>query len=363
MVLHGLLHLIGFSREWTLGAQGQLTGKALIDPAGNTSKTTGIFWLLACILFLTAAILYLMRRDWYWILAVAGLVVSQILIIIYWQDAKYGTIVNVVIFVVTIFSAAAMHFNNMARREVKALIAQAAGSTEHTITEEMIAPLPANVQRWLRQSNVVGNKTPTLLRVLQKGKLRSAPDGRWMPFQSVQHFSISPPAFVWVARINAAPLIEIAGRDKYFQGRGNMLIKPLYLLTAADGSGKEIDQGTLLRYLAEVAWFPQAAVSPYLQWEGIDENRARVTMEYQGVSASGTYFFNEEGLVKGFEARRYGEFGGTYRKETWSVSITGHKTFNGVPIGHTNEVTWKLKEGDFAWLRMEVTEIQGVHSH
>ena len=129
-------------------------------------------------------------------------------------------------------------------------------------------------------------------------------------------------------------------------------------MTAANSSGKEVDQGTLLRYLAEIAWFPQAAISQYLEWAPINDNTAQVTMTYGGASASGTYYFNDEGYVSGFEARRYGDFGGIYRKELWAISVTGYKNFNGSRIGHTNEVTWKLKEGHFTWLKLEVMDIQ-----
>jgi hypothetical protein len=35
--------------------------------------------------------------------------------------------------------------------------------------------------------------------------------------------------------------------------------------------------------------------------------------------------------------------------------VTGYKAFNGTRIGNKNEVTWKLKEGDVTWLKLEVT--------
>ena len=61
--------------------------------------------------------------------------------------------------------------------------------------------------------------------------------------------------------------------------------------------------------------------------------------------------------VAGFEALRYGDFDGSYRKEQWSVETTDYKNFNGIQIGYKNQVTWKLKEGDFKWLKMEITSL------
>jgi len=357
VVLHGLLHLIGFAREWNLGSPRRIAGKKLFAQSLDTSKTAGALWLAASALFLSAAIFYLLRKDWYWIPAAGGLVLSQTLIIIYWQDARYGTMVNAVILIAVISAAATMRFNTMVRREVKALQSQAA-TGEKQVTEEMVSRLPRSVQRWMRRSDVIGKKNNNIVRVEQEGRMRSTPDGKWMPFEAFQYFSIDPPAFVWQARIKAAPMIYIAGRDRFTNGEGHMLIKPLAVFTAANSSGKEINQGALLRYMAEMAWFPQAAVSDYLLWEEINENQVRVTMEYRGTSASGIYSFNDEGDVAGFEANRYGDFSGVYRKETWSIEVKGYKTLNGHRIGDTSEVTWKLKEGDFKWLILQLTKIE-----
>ena len=69
-------------------------------------------------------------------------------------------------------------------------------------------------------------------------------------------------------------VLPIAGRDRYADGHGHMLIKLASLLTVADGAGPEIDQGTLLRYLGEIVWFPSAALRDYISWEAIDERSA-----------------------------------------------------------------------------------------
>lgn len=356
LVIHGLLHLIGLLKGWNIGQSGQLTDKTLVDFYGNTSKITGMVWLLASVLFLSGAVGFLLRKEWYWIPAAIALLVSQVLIIIDWQDAKYGTIVNIAILIIVLFSAAAMYFDRKVQQEVDSIRSQAV-KYDRIISEEMVSDMPKNVQRWMRESNVIGRKMPNVIRVLQKGSMRTKPEGKWMPFDAVQYFSVDPPAFVWSARIKAASLFTIAGRDKYQNGEGNMLIKPLYMFTVADSRGKEINQGTLIRYLAEMAWFPQAAASKYLRWEFIDDHQARVTMEYGGTRASGIYLFNDDGSVVGFEASRYGDFKGTYRKEKWSVATTGYKNFNGILIGYKNEVTWKLKEGAFKWLKVEITAI------
>lgn len=86
-----------------------------------------------------------------------------------------------------------------------------------------------------------------------------------------------------------------------------MLIKLLSLITVADSKEEKIDQGTLLRYLAEMVWFPTAAVNDYIQWEELDSSSARATMNYGGIIASGIFNFNSQGEVINFVAEKYME--------------------------------------------------------
>lgn len=259
------------------------------------------------------------------------------------------------VFAVAMF-VAAIRFRNVAQHQADALFSTT--KKESTITVEKIASLPQTVQRWLARADVVGRSVPNKLIIHQRGTLRTKPQNKWMPFESTQYFTIDPPGFVWIASIHAGPLLKIGGRDTYQKGRGKMVIKPLYLFSAANARGKEIDQGALVRYLAEMAWFPQAATSRYLRWQSINESQANVTMEYEGISASGVFSFNADGDAIAFEAKRYGDFDGIYRKERWSVKTTSFATIGGMHIGNKAEVTWRLPEGDFHWLNMEITDIR-----
>src|SRR5690606_21654789 len=102
-----------------------------------------------------------------------------------------------------------------------------------------------------------------------------------------------------------APFLHKMGRDKYYEGKGNMLIKILSLITVADAAGEEIDQGTLVRYLAETVWFPTAALSNYIEWKQTVQDSAEATMSYKETTASGVFTFNEKGDVVDFTAQRY----------------------------------------------------------
>lgn len=248
-------------------------------------------------------------------------------------------------------------FNQKVEKEVKELFSVVENNHEIIQSTDLEA-LPPPVQHWLQYSQVVGKERSVAARTKQEVTMRLKADQPWMKAQVEQYFRTDEPAFIWAVDIIAAPLFHIVGMDQYIEGKGNMLIKLLSFITVANGSGKEIDQGTLLRYLAETMWFPTAALSDYIQWEGIDSKSAKATMSYKGVTASGVFTFNEKGEVLSFVAQRYGDFDGEYRMETWSCIMTKYKEFNGLKVPSQGDLIWKLKTGNFHWYHFEVKEME-----
>lgn len=189
--------------------------------------------------------------------------------------------------------------------------------------------------------------------------MRTTPAGDWMSFEARQWFTTDKPGFVWLADVRGGPGLALAGRDTYLGGRGHMVIKMMSLVTVADAQGEQIDQGAMVRFLAEMCWFPSAALSPYLEWEKIDSVSARATMRSGGVTASAVFTFNEWGDVMRIEAKRYYSRKDSSSLETWVVETEpdGIGQFEGVRMPVRSSVTWELDDGPFTWMKLEITEL------
>ncbi len=64
----------------------------------------------------------------------------------------------------------------------------------------------------------------------------------------------------------------------YAGGEGRMLIKAGSLFTVVDDRGPERDQGSMMRYLSEMIWFPTAFLEDNVSIESINDDSARVTL-------------------------------------------------------------------------------------
>lgn len=348
LVFHGLIHLMGFTKAFNFAQVSQLTLPI--------SKPAGAAWGIACLLFCATAFLFLLKKDVWWAWAAAAILLSQILIFMSWQDAKFGTTANLIVLLALAPAIGKWQFDHMAKAELTSFLTSPT-PTSATISKEKIATLPPVVQRWLERSNVVDKPTIKRVHLFQKGEMRTAPDGKWMPVTAEQWFNTNPPGFIWLADVSMMPMVHLAGRDKYVDGRGHMLIKALSLVPVADSRGEKIDQGSMLRYLGELIWFPTAAVNDYLTWTEIDSTSAKATISHGGISAEGVFFFDKNGDMTAFEADRYYDRKGTATLERWRIEAKAWQEFEGVRMPVAFEVSWKLKEGDFTWFKLEVTNV------
>lgn len=126
------------------------------------------------------------------------------------------------------------------------------------------------------------------------------------------------------------------------------------LVPVVNASGPQLDEGTLQRYLGELVWLPSLATSPYIRWEPLDSLSARATLSYRGVTGSGDFFFNAEGDFVRFVAQRFQGTGPEARRYPWEITATGYKEFNGIRVPSALQATWKLDEGGWTWLELEI---------
>lgn len=93
LLLHAILHLMGLVKAFYSDFFPTLSR--------NISKSEGMLWLVSFIVLVLALIFFLTNARYWPILAICGALLSQFLITLNWKDAKYGTILNLLILAVS----------------------------------------------------------------------------------------------------------------------------------------------------------------------------------------------------------------------------------------------------------------------
>jgi len=350
VIIHAIIHLLGFLKAFQLAEINQLTQ--------NLSKPMGILWLVALLLLVVSAILFISQNNYWWSIAFAGVILSQILTILFWQDAKFGTIPNIIILFVAIIAFADWSFNRSVDLEISEMLSAAVDKKE-ILTEDNITYLPPIVQKWLKNSGAVGKEIIHTVRLKQKGQMKMKPDQeKWYEANAVQYFTVDNPEFIWEVKVDMMPLVYFTGRDMFKDGKGSMIIKILSLINVVNDSDNEkLNQGTMQRYLGEIIWFPTAAVSPYIKWEEVDSLTVKATMTYKNTTGSAVFTFNQNGDFEKFSAMRYMGTEEDSQLKEWIITLNEYAVYGGIKIPVKGEATWKLDDGDFTWYKLEIYDV------
>ncbi|HNM25934.1 MAG TPA: hypothetical protein PKL15_10905, partial [Saprospiraceae bacterium] len=112
LLLHGAIHLMGFVKAFKYAEVSQL--------GADISRPAGIGWLSAALLLGGSAVLFILKKDIWWLPAAVGLLVSQVMIFSAWKEAKFGAVANLIMLVGALPAYGAWRFNAMIRSELTA---------------------------------------------------------------------------------------------------------------------------------------------------------------------------------------------------------------------------------------------------
>jgi len=216
----------------------------------------------------------------------------------------------------------------------------AASSFAPALDAAKLDQLPPPVSRYFRK--VLPDRQPMIRSAIATQDAEFFINGAWRPLRATQHFRTSPPAFVWDARIEMAPLMTAFVRDSYIDGDGGMRAAMFGVLTLADQSGqRELNLGALQRFLGEAIWMPTALLpSDRVTWTPRDDRSALATLTDGPNSVALLFEFGEDGMVKSLSGDRFKEASGTYSLQTWQIQCDEPRERDRVLIPMHCEVAW-----------------------
>jgi len=228
---------------------------------------------------------------------------------------------------------------------------------EAVFTKEDLEGLPKPVKEYLENVLNEGQPYITTVRLKQKGEFRVQES--WKPFTATQHYSTTPPGFIWDASIDFFPLIPVRVVDMYKDGEGSLRGKLLSTITVAEAkTSPEMNSAEFTRYLSETPWFPTALLPGQgVEWEPVDDNTARATLEHRGAKASLLFYFNDRNeITKVHTEERYRQEDGSF--QPWTGYFENYQVKNGILVPLDGEVEWNLPEGNQSYWKGHIQKIE-----
>lgn len=250
-----------------------------------------------------------------------------------------------------------LRFGRNVAREARRLWSQTRSASGFRLPDDLEG-LPPPVRRYLEMVLRKRTVPARAVRLRHGGRFRTKPGQPWLPIRGEQYFSADPPGFVWWGRVRVAPGLWIDAQDKSMAGEGHMRVMVASTWPLADVGGPEIDQGALLRLLAEMVWFPTALLdSQYVSWTPRDSASSEAKLSVCGRDVSATFHFGQDGLPQKVTAHRYRDVGGKGVLTPWSGEMRNFRAQDGLLMPHEVEVSWQLESGTFPYARFSLERI------
>lgn len=220
--------------------------------------------------------------------------------------------------------------------------------------------LPDLVQSLAKRSGADLKRPIRGVRFRQSAKFRMAPDKAWKSLETRQAISATAPGFVWFAEQKMGPFTILGVVDAYMSGQGLLKARLFGSVPVANFDGPGIAHSELMRYLAELAWIPDAIYyNHYLRWIILGNNVVQVETDSDGGPAFIHLYFDQQGdLVEIRADQREAIEGGKTVCRPWRGVFSDYKNIGGRRIPIKGEVGYIYDDGYAAYFLGEIVEYE-----
>ena len=348
LFIHGMIHILGFLKAYQLAEINQLTQ--------NISKPMGILWLIALILFFAAAIQLVSNHDMWWITALAAVILSEVLIILFWQDAKFGTIANIIILLAVIAGYGFWSFENIFKSDLAVSLETSSKIEKNLLTEKDIEYLPLPVQKYLRYAGVINKEKVNNVRIVFDVEMREKGKD-WFKATSVQYNFYDEPTRLFFMKAKMFGM-TVPGYHRYVEANATMDIRLFGLFPIIKQSGDVMNKTETVTLFNDMCLMvPATLIDKRIQWEPIDSLITKAVFTNRGISISAMLYFNEAGQLINFNSDDRTAIS-DMKQYRFSTPVAGYENINGINVMSGGEAIWHYPDGEFVYGKFNLKSIQ-----
>jgi len=350
VLLHGLIHLLGFVKAFGLTDIKELTFPI--------SKPLGVVWIIVAVLFLIYGILYLINFKQAWLIGMIAVIISQILIFYFWKDSKFGTLPNLIILIVTLVSFGSSILCTKFTSRVKIDFSINNALSTHLLTESDIAHLPTIVQKYLYYTKSVGQPKIKNFKAEFAGGMRSKPDDEYMSLESVQYnFYENPSRYFYMTTSKMG--LPATGLHLYQNETATFEVNFLNWFKIVDAKGDQMNQAETVTLLNDMCFIaPATLIDDRITWEAINDNEVKAIFKNGSIRISAVLYFNKKGeLINFISNDRFDTDGKKYVCYPWATPVQDYREINGYLLPSKAKLIYQRPEGDFTYGELEYKSV------
>lgn len=348
LALHGLIHWMGFAKAFHLGNVSQLTKEI--------SKPLGILWLAAFLLFAATAWLFYRNQDSWCRIGLIAVVLSQGLILTVWQEAKFGTLANLIIGVVALLALGSIQFEKGYRQDVLRHQIQSNQTPNERLTESDLQDLPAPVQRYLRYAGVLQKPKVRNAKIVFEGEMRSKGKD-YFPFTSEQYNFFEEPTRLFFMKGKMFGM-TVPGYHKYEAGKASMDIRLFGLFSVQHHTGAVMDKTETVTLFNDMCLLaPATLIDKRIRWSAVNDTTVSAIFTNHGISIQATLTFNPQGQLLDFVSADRTAIA-EMQAYPFSTPVEAYQSIHGYQLMSSGDAVWHYPDGKFTYGKFRLKDIQ-----
>lgn len=288
-------------------------------------------------------------------IALPAIIISQIVIIASWPDAKFGTIANIIILTAAIFAWGSYHFENTFKKDVAANLQLSNALQNEMIVETDLLLLPLPVQRYLKYVGVPNTAKLKNIHIVFEGQMRDKGKA-FFSFTAEQYNFFDDPArlFFMKAKMFGA---MVPGYHRYRNATATMNIRLFGLFPVIKKSGKEMNTAQTVTLFNDMCLLaPASLINPNIKWQTVDDNTVKAVFTNKGISISATLYFNSKGQLINFISNDRIAVS-DMKSYPFSTPVHAYKNINGFNLMSEADAVWHYPEGEFTYGKFRLKDI------
>lgn len=348
IAIHALIHLIGFLKAFWL----------LELPSLKTvSQSAGILWIISSLLLIVFAVLLATDNEYWYIAGICSVCVSQAAIFTSWKEAKYGTIINVILLVVSIIGYFSWNYQNKFRQDVLKRLDTYSKRNDELLSESDLDDLPEPVKKYIRISGGVGKPKVQAFKVTFKGAIRKNEGSEWMPFTSEQYNFMKDPTRLFFMKATMMHL-PVAGYHRYVKGSASMDIRLLSVFRVQYADGNAMNEAETVTFFNDMCCMaPATLIDERIKWMEIKGDSVHASISCNGICIKAWLIFSDTGELLNFTSDdRLDSNAG--EKLPWSTPLKKYVERNGYNIASEAETIYSYPSGDFCYGKFQLENVE-----
>lgn len=213
--------------------------------------------------------------------------------------------------------------------------------TETRFNKDMVAELPAPVQRYFFHAIAPQTPLATSVSLEMKGNFRLSQDKPWLPMTAKEIVSAFK-GFVWKAVIGNS-LMQMRGGDYYINNSGRVRFSLWGLIPLVNTQNANTNRSAIGRLAGEMVWLPSALLPQRgVSWQAIDATTIQASLKIDGEPVTLTLFIDSNGKLLKMSFLRWGDRtdDGSFAYIPFGGEFPAERTFAGFTIPSEMSLGW-----------------------